>query len=173
MGMKQRLGIAAALLGEPELLVLDEPTNGLDPGGIHDMRELVRGLASSELTVWLSSHLLSEVEEVCDWITLIDRGRHLYEGPTAGLLARRRELVIRPLNGSDLDHVAALAARLGKSSHIEEGTLVIDAGGTDLDALAVAMNHAAYERGIDLAEIRPVEGQLERSYLELVKGGLG
>ena len=86
LGMKQRLGIAAALLGDPELLILDEPANGLDPQGVREMRSLVGRLAGSGRTVLVSSHDLSELEQVCDWLVLIDTGRSLYQGPTRELL---------------------------------------------------------------------------------------
>src|SRR3954447_13806660 len=86
LGMKQRLGIAAALLGEPELLILDEPANGLDPEGVREMRALIGRLAGSGRTVLVSSHDLSELEQVCDWLVLIDTGRSLYQGPTRDLL---------------------------------------------------------------------------------------
>jgi ABC-2 type transport system ATP-binding protein len=87
-GMKQRLGIAAALLGDPELVILDEPTNGLDPAGIQEMRSFIRGLARERgKTVFLSSHLLNEVEQTCDRVAIIHRGRLIREGPVARLLA--------------------------------------------------------------------------------------
>ena len=79
--MKQRLGIAAALLGDPELLVLDEPTNGLDPAGINEMRQFILGLADGERTVLVSSHILSELEQVCDWLIVIDDGSPALPGP--------------------------------------------------------------------------------------------
>src|SRR5262249_22894657 len=80
-GMKQRLGIAAALLGDPALLVLDEPTNGLDPAGISEMREFIRAVADGERTVLVSSHILSELEQVCDWLIVINEGSLVYQGP--------------------------------------------------------------------------------------------
>src|SRR5687768_3298598 len=86
LGMKQRLGIASALLGDPELLILDEPANGLDPQGVREMRSLVGGLAGRGRTILVSSHDLSEVEQVCDWLVLIDQGRCVYQGSTHGLL---------------------------------------------------------------------------------------
>ena len=79
--MKQRLGIAAALLGDPALLILDEPANGLDPQGVHEMRGLVGSLAHSGRTVLVSSHDLSELEQLCDWLVMIEAGRSLYQGP--------------------------------------------------------------------------------------------
>jgi ABC-2 type transport system ATP-binding protein len=91
-GMRQRLGIAAAMLGGPPLLIIDEPTNGLDPSGIRDIRELLRGLAADGTTVFLSSHLLAEVEQVCDRVAVIVRGRLVDEGPPATLGAIRRQV---------------------------------------------------------------------------------
>jgi ABC-2 type transport system ATP-binding protein len=88
LGMKQRLGVAAALLGDPELVVLDEPTNGLDPAGIQEMRGFIRGLAGERgKTVFISSHLLNEVEQTCDRVAIIQKGEMIREGPVAGLLA--------------------------------------------------------------------------------------
>ncbi|MGB7538291.1 MAG: ABC transporter ATP-binding protein [Anaerolineales bacterium] len=88
LGMKQRLGVAAALLGDPELVVLDEPTNGLDPAGIQEMRGFIRGLAKDRgKTVFISSHLLNEVEQTCDRVAIIHKGEMIREGPVAGLLA--------------------------------------------------------------------------------------
>jgi len=100
-GMKQRLGLAAALLGDPDLLILDEPTNGLDPAGIQEMRGFIRDLAHQHgKTVFLSSHLLNEVEQVCDRVAIIHRGRLLREGPVSELLGgdlHELQLQVRPL----------------------------------------------------------------------------
>src|ERR687885_1451 len=93
LGMKQRLGVAAALLKDPELLILDEPTNGLDPAGMADMRRLVRSLGSGRRTVFLSSHLLSEVEQICDRVGVIQHGRLVAEGTLAELRGASRLLV--------------------------------------------------------------------------------
>ncbi|NPA26931.1 MAG: ABC transporter ATP-binding protein [Chloroflexi bacterium] len=91
-GMKQRLGLAAALLHEPKLLILDEPTNGLDPIGMAEMRRLLRELAAQGVTIFLSSHLLHEVEQICDRVAILHRGRIVAQGPVAELLAQRRDL---------------------------------------------------------------------------------
>ncbi|MEV4512708.1 ATP-binding cassette domain-containing protein [Dactylosporangium sp. NPDC049525] len=97
LGMKQRLGIAAALLGDPALVVLDEPTNGLDPAGIREMRGIVRSIHQDGRTVLVSSHLLTEVEQVCDWLIVIGDGRRRYQGPTRDLLAGGGDLEERYL----------------------------------------------------------------------------
>ena len=87
MGMRQRLGIAVSLLRDPRLLILDEPTNGLDPGGIRDMRSLIKELAGSGMTIFLSSHLLAEVEELCTRVAVVREGKIVYEGSLAELHA--------------------------------------------------------------------------------------
>ena len=102
--MKQRLGIAAALLGDPELLILDEPANGLDPQGVREIRGLVGSLAGTGRTVLVSSHDLSELEQICDWLVLIDGGRSLYQGPTRGLLdGAVRGIAVAPERAADGD----------------------------------------------------------------------
>src|SRR5204863_3602391 len=87
LGMKQRLGIAAAMLRDPKLLILDEPTNGLDPAGIREIRELIRGLAAQGKTAFLSNHLLSEVQQVCDRVAVLSHGRCIVAGTTAEVLS--------------------------------------------------------------------------------------
>jgi ABC-2 type transport system ATP-binding protein len=95
LGMKQRLGIAAALIGEPALLILDEPANGLDPSGIREMRTLLRSFNDEGRTVFVSSHQLAEVQQVCDWLVVIDHGRRIFQGPTSQLVASNEALVLR------------------------------------------------------------------------------
>src|SRR5680860_937702 len=87
LGMKQRLAIASALLNDPEILILDEPTNGLDPQGIHQIREIIRKIASEGTTILLASHLLDEVEKVCSHVVILRKGEKLYSGPVDGMLA--------------------------------------------------------------------------------------
>src|SRR5690606_33306978 len=108
-GMKQRLGLAAALLGDPDLLILDEPTNGLDPSGMHEIREFIRRLATEQgKTIFLSSHLLSEVEQICDRVAIIQRGQIVREGVVSELLEAKTALRVeaRPLEAA----AAALSA---------------------------------------------------------------
>ena len=83
LGMRQRLGLATALLGDPQVLILDEPANGLDPGGIREMRTLMRNLSDSGMTVVLSSHILGEVQQICDSVTIISKGRRVAAGPVS------------------------------------------------------------------------------------------
>ncbi|MBO0684630.1 MAG: ABC transporter ATP-binding protein [Candidatus Dormibacteraeota bacterium] len=95
LGMKQRLGLAVALLGDPDLLILDEPANGLDPIGIADMRDLLRRLAEEGRAIFLSSHVLHEVEILCDRVAIIDGGKLVREGPVGALVGRRSEFLVR------------------------------------------------------------------------------
>ena len=104
-GMRQRLGIGLALLGEPELLMLDEPTNGLDPTGMREMRQLLRGLADAGTTVFVSSHLLAEVEAMCDRVGVMAQGRIVAEGPPGTLRGAADRVRI------EVDDVAARAGR--------------------------------------------------------------
>ena len=99
--MRQRLGLAAAMLGRPPLVIIDEPTNGLDPAGIRDIRGLLRDLAADGTTVFMSSHLLAEVEQVCDRVAVIVRGRVVEEGPPACLGAIAADQVQVDVAASD------------------------------------------------------------------------
>ena len=164
LGMKQRLGIAAALLKDPEVLILDEPANGLDPAGIKEVRELLRELAAGGRTVFLSSHLLSEVEQVCDRVAILNRGRAVAVGPVEEVLAR--------------GHPASLVVRLPQ---LERGAEVLRTVGIEAvietDHLAVRLppqqgalvTRALSEAGLYLSELRPQEISLEDVFLELTK----
>jgi len=164
LGMKQRLGIAAALLPDPELLILDEPTNGLDPAGIVEIRTLLRSLGRSGRTVIVSSHLMAEIEAACDWIVVIRFGELMFSGPIGDLLARTRAHIdIRAEH--DEDHPRLLAALT------EAGWTVT----TDGDLLRVAadasrsaeLNRAAAAAGITLARLLVVQDSLEEIFLEM------
>ena len=171
-GMKQRLGIAAALIGDPRLLILDEPINGLDPAGVHEMRGLIGRLASGERTVLVSSHVLSELEQVCDWLIVIDGGRVIYQGPAADLLdGSGANLVVGPEHPADLGRLRGLLAAAGHDSDPGERDLRIDVAGADPRALAAAVNRAAAGGGIVLAELRVTRTSLEDRYLTMVNGG--
>jgi ABC-2 type transport system ATP-binding protein len=145
LGMKQRLGIAAALAGQPKLLILDEPTNGLDPEGIMDIRRLVRGLADDDgLTVLLSSHLLDEVERVCDRVAIVSQGRMLAEGRVSDLLAAGDELWL------DVRPAEAALALLGAQGELRDGQVVARIDRAEAPALLAAL--AA--QGIEIFEAR-------------------
>ncbi len=171
-GMKQRLGIAGALLGDPRLLILDEPINGLDPAGVHEMRGLVGRLATGDRTVLVSSHVLAELEQVCDWLIVIDHGRLVYQGPADELLGRTgAKLVLAPEHAADLARLGELVAATGHESRAAADRVEIDCNGTDPRALAVAMNRAASAGGIVLAELCVTRTSLEDRYLTMVNGG--
>ncbi len=174
LGMKQRLGIAAALLGDPDLLVLDEPANGLDPQGVREMRSLVGGLAGSGRTVLVSSHDLSELEQVCDWLVLIDTGRSLYQGPTRELLdGVGVGLVVVPERPDDHPALRDLLVARGHGVDVRDDRLVVDVDpdAGDVGDLAAAVNRAAFDAGLVLVELSPIRTTLEDRYLDLVHGG--
>src|ERR1700678_1623648 len=149
LGMKQRLGIAAAMLAGPQLLILDEPANGLDPAGIVEMRGLIRSLAGDGITVLVSSHLISEIEQICDYVVMIRAGRLVHQGPVTELRATQQaQFVIAPEHDADLELLVKLMEQAGGtvtkgSGH---GELVVVAPG----ASAGDVNRQAADRGITL-----------------------
>jgi ABC-2 type transport system ATP-binding protein len=168
-GMKQRLGIAAALLGDPELLVLDEPTNGLDPVGINEMRQFIREIADGERTVLVSSHILSELEQVCDWLIVIDRGSLVYQGPAQGFLGQVTTVIaLAPERAGDLDRLAALVRADGHEPRRDGAELTVPVTEDDPMTIAVGLNKAAIAQGIVLAELHVRRPSLESHYLAVV-----
>jgi ABC-2 type transport system ATP-binding protein len=164
LGMKQRLGIAAALLPEPELLVLDEPTNGLDPAGIVEIRALLRSLGAAGRTVLVSSHLLAEIEEVCDALVVVRFGRLVHSGPMWELLARSEQhLDVRPERPVDLGGLAEVLAGAGWPVTRAGAGLRVGAGAED----AAAVNRAAAQAGITLSALVPARDGLEQLFLEM------
>lgn len=167
LGMRQRLGIAAALLPDPTLLVLDEPTNGLDPVGIQEIRNLLRRLADEGRTVLVSSHLLSELEHVSDWLVVLDGGRVVYEGTVAALSGGTHDLIVSTQHPDDLSVIELLCAeRHFGASRSTNHRLVIDAPAS----FAVELNRAAMDLGVVLAELSPRQASLEESFLALIGG---
>ena len=164
LGMKQRLGIAAALLQEPEVLMLDEPTNGLDPAGTVEIRALFRRLAEAGTSIIVSSHLLSEIQAACDRLVMIQDGRLLFSGPLDQLLAAQHGSVVAvtddPADGSRL---ARLAEQAGKSVRIDDARLEIEAE----PEWSAELGRLALGAGIVLRELRPVEADLESTFLQL------
>jgi ABC-2 type transport system ATP-binding protein len=170
-GMKQRLGIAGALLGDPKLLLLDEPINGLDPAGVHDMRELIGRLADGQRTVLISSHVLAELEQVCDWLIVIDEGRLIFQGPATDVLDGSGErLVVAPEHADDLDRLRDILAAAGHESRPVDDHLEIAVDRANPRSLAAAVNRAAGAGGIVLTELRVTHTSLEDRYLTMVNG---
>jgi ABC-2 type transport system ATP-binding protein len=170
LGMKQRLGIAAALIGDPELLILDEPANGLDPQGVRDIRGLVGSLTGTGRTVLVSSHDLSELEQICDWLVLIDGGRSLYQGPTRGLLdGAVRGIAVAPERAADGDGLRLLLKCHGFELEPGDG-IVVPVDGHDAAALAASINRVAFDAGIVLAELTHRRTTLEDRYLAMAEG---
>jgi ABC-2 type transport system ATP-binding protein len=160
LGMKQRLGVAAALLKNPELLVLDEPTNGLDPQGVRDMRGLVRELGEFGHTVLLSSHVMAEVEELCDWVAVMARGRIIREGTVAQLRGRGAVVV----TAEPLQRALEVAADLyGTRAVLADGTLEVDIDDDDIPQLI----HRLTSCGIRLRAVSRQESTLEDVFLQL------
>ena len=163
--MKQRLGIAAALLSRPELIILDEPTSGLDPQGMKDVRELVRELGKGGTTVFLSSHLLHEVEQVCNRAAIINKGRTVVEGPVAEL--RPANANIKVLT-SDQDRAAGVLRGLfgGDGVKMDEEYLIVKAD----DESAPEMVRRLVAEGIDVRAVVPSPEQgLEDFFLGLTQ----
>jgi ABC-2 type transport system ATP-binding protein len=162
--MRQRLGLAHALLGDPEVLILDEPANGLDPAGIRWMRDLLRGHADRGATVLLSSHLLHEIEVVADDLVVIGHGRVVAAGTKSDLLAGAGTHVAtrQPV---ELGHALASA---GLSHHRLDGD---GPAAFRVDADAEAVGRVAWSSGVALAELRAADGiGLEEMFLELTAG---
>ncbi len=167
LGMKQRLGIAAALLKAPRLLILDEPSNGLDPAGIKDTRDLIRRLgADGHTTVFLSSHILAEVEQVCDNVSVMAKGRCVASGPVREVLTRRTtgEVTVRVPN------IPAARRVLEDAGHRivaqrTDGSLTVAPSTDPADLNRLLASHGHY-----LSELIPVAADLEDAFLELTGG---
>jgi len=171
MGMKQRLGIAAAMLGDPDLLILDEPINGLDPAGVAEIRALIGRLADGRRTVFVSSHVLSELEQVCDWLIVVDHGALVFQGPAAELGRSTAAIVAIPEHVADLPRLQRLLNAAGHDSEIDGGELVVAVNGSEPRRLAADVNRASGAEGIVLAELGPTRTTLEDRYLSIVNGG--
>lgn len=172
LGMRQRLGVARCLLADPLLLILDEPTNGLDPGGIQEFREMIRAMVEQEgRTVFLSSHLLDEVEKICDHAAIVDRGKILMQGSIAELAegGTEHELII---GVSDPERALAVlegCEQAGESHRSHEGLRVVLAEVSDssLADRAAAVNAALVGSGLAVSRLEPVRQSLERRFLEV------
>lgn len=164
LGMKQRLGIAAALLPNPQLLILDEPTNGLDPSGIQEVRGIIRDLADSGTTIFVSSHILSELEMICEYLVMLREGKVIFSGRTQELLSGQKPMIIaKPEYDVDLTSLANKLSEFGFQISIVDGSLQIDAA----KEASATINRMAFEAGITLASISVVLPTLEETFFEM------
>jgi ABC-2 type transport system ATP-binding protein len=160
--MKQRLGIGAALLKDPELLILDEPANGLDPAGIVEVRELIRRLGREGRTVFVSSHILSEVKQTADRVAILARGRSVAAGPVSEVLAAGRVAGLI-VGMDDLDAGLRVLGDAGIAAEAADGRLRVHAPPSE----AASITRTLADRGLYLTELRPDEVDLETVFLEL------
>jgi ABC-2 type transport system ATP-binding protein len=167
MGMRQRLGVAACLLGDPQLLILDEPMNGLDPAGMLDMRDMIRSLAAEGRTVVLSSHLLDEVERTCDAVAIVDRGKVIRQGPISQLLAGSSfELQVEC---SDPDRARTLVTATALGAHVQvgpDGLGISLPEGTQRNVIA-EVNRVLVEGGISVYRLQHMQASLETWFLQV------
>ncbi|MEU8069549.1 MULTISPECIES: ATP-binding cassette domain-containing protein [unclassified Micromonospora] len=164
LGMKQRLAVASALLKNPKLLILDEPANGLDPGGIREMRGLMRELSEAGMTVVLSSHILGEIQLICDSVTIISLGRRVAFGPVEEVLAAHSQgsVRVRLEAVGDLPQAADALSRAGVRVAAEPDHLMLS--GVDKPA---TVSRLLAEQGLYVSELTPVAVDLESVFLEL------
>jgi ABC-2 type transport system ATP-binding protein len=171
LGMKQRLGIARCLLADPELLILDEPMNGLDPAGMLEFRGLIKDLVAEGRTVFLSSHLLDEVQRTCDFAAIVDRGRVITQGPIHALSSTGRAIAV---GTDDPPRAATLLARLHgvESASVQDGgvKLAVTANGQTDRELITAIVRQLLDAGMAIDRVAPVEGTLEERFLNLTTG---
>ncbi len=164
LGMKQRLGIAASLLPNPKLLVLDEPTNGLDPAGIQEVRNLLRKLADAGTTVFVSSHLLSEIEMISDHLVMLRLGKVIFSGKTSELLAKQLPVIVaKPSNRDDLEKLVKIAKANGHDAKIVDQDVHVT-GAADYSA---QFNKSAFDAGIILESLTPIRPSLEDTFFEM------
>jgi len=164
LGMKQRLGIAAALLPNPKLLILDEPTNGLDPEGIQEIRQLLRSLADSGTTVFVSSHLLSELELISEYLVMLRKGEVVFAGPIQDLFDQQQPfMIVKTQNDQDLEKIISIAQSAGHKAHLRDGTAHIEGP----SEWAGTLNKLAFDSGILITQLSPQLPNLEETFFEL------
>ncbi|MCL4474203.1 MAG: ATP-binding cassette domain-containing protein [Actinobacteria bacterium] len=164
LGMKQRLGMAAALLKDPELLILDEPTNGLDPAGMAEMRRLIRQLGRDNRTVLLSSHLMGELEQICDRVGVVKAGKVVTEGTMDDLRSGQRlRLQADPIDKARL--LLASMSGIGKMESMDTNVLIVEAD----PSRAAEINRLLVTSGIEVSEISTIQLSLESVFLDLTE----
>ena len=165
LGMKQRLAIASALLNDPEILILDEPTNGLDPQGIHQIREIIKQIAAKGTTILLASHLLDEVEKVCSHVVILRKGEKLYSGRVDGMLASHGFFELKTTDMQELQTFLEGQESFGEIK-LEDG-LITAFLKEELDA--AKLNKILLQKGIVLSHLVKRKESLEEQFLELTK----
>ena len=166
-GMRQRLGLAVSLLRDPKLLILDEPTNGLDPAGIRDMRDLINRLAGQGMTVFLSSHLLAEVEELCTRVAIIRSGRIVYEGALADLHASATPRYRLRTTDNQLAHALCAAEPQLRDVDLDHDHVTFSCD----EPAVVGLSRKLVENGLGIAALVPETATLEHLFFELTEGG--
>ena len=161
LGMRQRLGIAAALLKQPRVLILDEPSNGLDPAGMREVRQLLRTLGDSGVTVLLSSHLLGEVQQICDTVTIVNHGKMVASGPVADVLQSRSSGAMA-VGVADASRALSVLTGAGFTAHLADGRIVVD-GVSDGAGVAEVLA----TQGLYPSWLMPVQVDLEQAFLEI------
>jgi ABC-2 type transport system ATP-binding protein len=167
-GMRQRLGVARSLLADPELLILDEPTNGLDPAGIHEFRAMIRGFVAEGRTVLLSSHLLDEVEKICDQVAIVDRGRIVVQGSIAELAASGQQTIL--IATSDDERALAILAEhraVASAAAAPDGIHVTPHPDVDAEAAAEDIGQRLILTGLTIRRLEPTPVSLEQRFLEI------
>ena len=161
--MKQRLAIASALLNDPEILILDEPTNGLDPQGIHQIREIIRNIAAGGTTILLASHLLDEVEKVCSHVVIIRKGKKLYSGPVDEIVSSHGFFEVKAPDMEKLQSLLKDHPKIGKINFTEG---LITAFLTE-PMNAEEINSYLFEKGLSLSYLIKRKESLEEQFLQL------
>ena len=165
LGMKQRLAIASALLNDPEILILDEPTNGLDPQGIHQIRDIIRKIASQGTTILLASHLLDEVEKVCSHVVVLRKGEMLYSGSVDGMSANEGFFEVQSDNNENLKYILIEHPAIDSVTE-EEGKILVY---LKSELSASELNKFLFSKNIALSHLVKRKNSLEAQFLELTK----
>jgi ABC-2 type transport system ATP-binding protein len=168
LGMRQRLGVARSLLADPELLILDEPTNGLDPAGIHEFRAMIRGFVAEGRTVLLSSHLLDEVEKICDAVAIVDQGRIVMQGSIAELAAGGEKTILIATNDEE-QAIAILAEHraVASAAVAPEGIHVRLRIDVEAEPAADDISRRLVLAGLAIRRFEPARASLEQRFLEI------
>ncbi len=166
LGMRQRLGVARSLLADPELLILDEPTNGLDPAGIHEFRDMIRGFVAEGRTVLLSSHLLDEVEKICDEVAIVDQGRVVAQGPIAELADAGKQTILIATS-DDEQALAIFSEHRGVETAATESAGIRVTLDPDAGAAGDDISRRLVLAGLAIRRFEPARVSLEQRFLEI------